>query len=317
MDTIYTFLENMFSALPKTDAVFKAKDNLYQMMIEKYEDYKKEGKSENEAIGLVISEFGNIDELIEELGITRVEADYARSLTKEEVSHFIEMKSKHSARIGLGVSLIIIGASFAVSSDFISTWLGIESLHFMVGGMLLFLTIIVAVGLFILSGMELNIVNQWLQPSFDLSVQAKFELEKDVNEFQRTYQMGVLMGVTLILFAFVFFSLGSIFYDSLGYFFSFGLWMVALGVYKLVRVGIVYGAYNQLLKRGSYSPKMVKANKTTDLVASIVFPLAVIVYLLISFLTGRWDISWIIWPVVGISFGIFAGVIEEINKNKK
>ncbi len=41
MNTIRTFLENMFSALPKTDVILKAKQDLYEMMTEKYADYKK------------------------------------------------------------------------------------------------------------------------------------------------------------------------------------------------------------------------------------------------------------------------------------
>ena len=38
-------------------------------MEDKYVELKAEGKSENEAIGIVISEFGNMEELIRELGI--------------------------------------------------------------------------------------------------------------------------------------------------------------------------------------------------------------------------------------------------------
>lgn len=69
MDTIKTYLDNMFTALPKTEQAERMKQDLYNNMIEKYQEMKKEGKSENEAVGIVISEFGNIDELVSELGI--------------------------------------------------------------------------------------------------------------------------------------------------------------------------------------------------------------------------------------------------------
>ena len=47
METIKNYLENMFSHLPNTPEVQKAKYELYQMMEDKYLEMKAEGKSEN------------------------------------------------------------------------------------------------------------------------------------------------------------------------------------------------------------------------------------------------------------------------------
>lgn len=69
MDTIAAYLNNMFASLPRTEQTYNLKQDLLANMEEKYHELKKEGKSENEAVGIVISEFGNIDELIEELGL--------------------------------------------------------------------------------------------------------------------------------------------------------------------------------------------------------------------------------------------------------
>ena len=55
MDTIKNYLENMFMNMPKTDKVLKAKVELGQMMEDKYNELIKEGKSDNEAVGIVIS----------------------------------------------------------------------------------------------------------------------------------------------------------------------------------------------------------------------------------------------------------------------
>ena len=45
----------------------RAKAELMEMMEDKYEELMQEGMSEKEAVGTVISEFGNLDELAEEL----------------------------------------------------------------------------------------------------------------------------------------------------------------------------------------------------------------------------------------------------------
>ena len=71
METIRNYLETMFLKLPNTPEVYKAKNELWQMMEDKYTELKEEGKSENEAVGIVISEFGNLDELANDLGISQ------------------------------------------------------------------------------------------------------------------------------------------------------------------------------------------------------------------------------------------------------
>lgn len=72
METISNYLDNMFINLPQTPEVLRAKEDLMEMMEDKYNELLSEGKMQNEAIGIVISEFGNIQELIEELGIADV-----------------------------------------------------------------------------------------------------------------------------------------------------------------------------------------------------------------------------------------------------
>lgn len=69
METIKTYLENMFRNLPKTKEIEHLKNELLSNMEERYNELKNEGKRENEAVGIVISEFGNIDELMEGLNI--------------------------------------------------------------------------------------------------------------------------------------------------------------------------------------------------------------------------------------------------------
>ena len=69
MDTIRTYLENMFLHLPKNPEVRRAKEELLSMMGDKYQELKREGRSENEAIGIVISEFGNLAWIIQQFGL--------------------------------------------------------------------------------------------------------------------------------------------------------------------------------------------------------------------------------------------------------
>ena len=89
MEAIREYLSNMFMNLPETPQVLRAKAELMEMMEDKYEELIAEGMSEKEAVGTVISEFGNLDELAEELGI----GDFMK---KEEEPQ--EKKSRHADR---------------------------------------------------------------------------------------------------------------------------------------------------------------------------------------------------------------------------
>ena len=68
MDAIQTYLNNVFAALPQTERALALKKEMLAGMEEKYYALKQEGKSEHEAVGGVIVNFGSIDEIAAELG---------------------------------------------------------------------------------------------------------------------------------------------------------------------------------------------------------------------------------------------------------
>lgn len=112
METIIVYLDNMFAGLSKTPELEHLKQELLSGMEEKYLELKREGKSENEAIGIVISEFGNIEELTAELGIHPVGAEHAVPvLTEEEVYAYTAVRRSSGLWTGLGVFLCASGVA--------------------------------------------------------------------------------------------------------------------------------------------------------------------------------------------------------------
>ena len=63
MEQIANFVEAMFQPLPKTEEVRKIKEDILENMQEKYNDLLDEGKNEYEALGIVFSQFGSMEEL--------------------------------------------------------------------------------------------------------------------------------------------------------------------------------------------------------------------------------------------------------------
>ena len=71
MDTIETFLDNMFAPYPATPRLIEARSELRAMMEDAYNDAIAQGKTHNEAVGQVITDFGNLHELAPILGIAQ------------------------------------------------------------------------------------------------------------------------------------------------------------------------------------------------------------------------------------------------------
>lgn len=69
MNVIHAYLETMFSPYPQTPRMLEAKTELQAMMEDAYQGFVAKGASHNEAIGRVITDFGNLDDLAPVLGI--------------------------------------------------------------------------------------------------------------------------------------------------------------------------------------------------------------------------------------------------------
>ena len=68
-DEIDTFLDAMFAPYPSTPRLLEAKGELRAMMEDAYADAIASGMTHNEAVGRVITDFGNLQEIAPVLGI--------------------------------------------------------------------------------------------------------------------------------------------------------------------------------------------------------------------------------------------------------
>ena len=116
MDVIKSYLENMFLHLPRTNEVLRAKEELAQMMEDKYTQLRSEGRTDNEAVGQVIAEFGNLEELAETLGIPQEVKDLESevkqiTMTDSEVERYLQVSKESGSQVALGVAIILLGVA--------------------------------------------------------------------------------------------------------------------------------------------------------------------------------------------------------------
>ena len=324
MEAIRNYLESMFMNLPMTAEVLKAKDELLQMMEDKYTELKEEGKSENEAVGIVISEFGNLEELAEDLGIRnymRKDAPtFGRRLSLQEATAYVKASSRHGFMIALGV-LLCINCVFPVCVlDSIS--LGSISV---IGVSCMFLMIAIAVGLFIFSGISFEKWNYIKEEPCIIDYATTLEIKKQKDLYRTTHAILITFGIVLCILS----VLPEIVIDELNYFGilnglggAFLFPFVGLGVFMMILTNYKNGAYSTLLNlnpqntvAGSYAgasnTKKRYKSKAAENIMSCYWKTITCIYLSFSFLTFAWNITWIIWPLAAIIYSILGTIFEE------
>jgi len=322
METIKNYLENMFRNLPRTEEIERLKSELLSNMEEKYHELKKEGKLENEAVGIVISEFGNIDELLEEMNIKGVtKEDIYPTMSFEEAREFIALKTKTSYLIGIGVGLILFGVAlliflFQLVEDGRIFQTLPENAQEMLPVILLFLFIVPAVGLFIYSGTTLERFKSIDEGFFELTSVTKATLNKELIPISSKRNVGTIIGVCLCVLSPVAIFVSSLFGDDFStYGVSVLLIMVAIAVFIFISTGSIVEAYKKLLKIEEFDSTHQKDDKIIGAIAGIIWPLAVCIFLLCGFVFGLWHICWIIFPITGILFGGFCAFYNTMKSN--
>lgn len=337
MEAIRNYLETMFGNLPNTPEVLRAKDELLQMMEDKYTELKEQGKSENEAVGTVISEFGNLEELAEGLGIKNAmnteQTAQGRILNGNEVKSYLEMCSKHAYRVALGVLLCILCPIPTIFLEAIGTAGRTAVIFEAIGTCLLFLMVGIAVGIFIYTGTKHSsfdyIKTQPLRLDFATSKYVHEQHNQSKAACTVEFTIGVVLCVICVIPAVILDGIHEVskfttinISDASG---ALVLLFVGVGVFLIVHSKLRFSGYTTLLSLNRRDS--VGANYTTsqqnnkgyvkpgeetwlDIIAQCYWPTITCIYFMWSFVSFDWHITWIIWPLAAIGSALL-GFIRE------
>lgn len=277
MNAIRNYLDNMFRNLPNTEEVRRAKTELLEMMEDKYEELIKEGKSENEAVGIVISEFGNLDELADSLGISEAVAENPDEnkpmLSLERVKEYLGMISQHSILVPLAIALCIFSVAFNIIAD------AIPGFPSALGVVLMFLSIGVAVGLFIFEGIRKNEYKEIYKKECSLSIESAEYVRGVRKSFKTSYGLLSSFGIGLCILSIINpIIFGSIPFINDGFGAVMFFLFIALGVFLITSANTRMNGYDRLLElneAGSMSEEFVpksdrKVNKAPIIICAVV-----------------------------------------------
>ncbi|MBM7710905.1 permease prefix domain 1-containing protein [Enterococcus xiangfangensis] len=311
MDTIKNYVETLFLEFPNTEEVQRAKQEILTIMEDHYLALLDEGKSEHEAIGQAISEFGSIDELREELGISFQKEK--NGIDEDEMYQYLIAQKQGAKGLSLGIS----GCLLAVG---ILTSLGIGGIAIM-ALLLFFIVLAISIGAIIYNGMQFSKNNELLNDRF-IPVDLNKEAQRLKQGYQKSFQVSLVIGICLCIL-----SVSPILFFKMFTYARYGVpvmfLFLAVGVFLIIYGGINYSIFDKFIKEkyfiadedilgpNALQEKYGDAAQARYLLGRIYWPIVVMIYLGWSFLTNLWGSSWLILVMAGLLYSILQAVITK------
>ena len=250
------------------------------------------------------------------------EEETLRKVSMEEANSFLAENERSASRISTGVMLCILSpVLMIVLGGFAEAGrLPFDVYRTEIGGVIILLLMIAcAVALFLISGFRGNPYSYLENLNIDTEYGVSGMAKERKAAYQPTYSRLLIVGILLCVIS----AVPMFIYEFLHYHHGDGamdgvvigmlLVMVAVGVKLIVTACVRQGGFDKLLEEGDYT----RLNKRAGRYDGIYWALATAVYLGWSFVTMRWDFTWIVWPVAGVLFAVYHEIMKAIVRAKK
>lgn len=260
------------------------------------------------------------DELEEEFTNAVTESEPERKkVTMTMANDYIDKAFNTAKLIALAVAICILSpVPLIICGQLSEMHVEKELLLCMIGLIVMVVMVAIAVALFIITS---NKVGEYKFLAYEI-----FETEYGVSGMVKTKKTAIhstcftqnLIGIIIIVLSIIPLFVGLIsdndLYAVIGLAIMF--FIVAIGVFLIVLACYKNGALMRLLQEGDYSKKYKKASPISKAVSSCYFGIATIIYLVWSFLSNDWHITWLVWVVAGILSAVMYPLLNIFLKNK-
>ena len=241
-----------------------------------------------------------------------------RKVSMEEASEYISIRKQTMPRIALGVMLCITCPVMLIllaglrENSIIALSEGVTAA---IGLLFLFAQVGYAVFLFITNGSRLSKYEYLEKEAFETEYGVDGMAREKLAENQAINTRALTTGVLLCVLGCVPLVISSVLKAPEAVITSMVcLLLVAVGVavYLFVSICAVNASYKVLLQTEDYSPEAKKKSKKLEGLSRIYWLTVVVIFLAVSFLTQRWDRTWIIWAVSGVLFALIRVVAGSL-----
>lgn len=255
------------------------------------------------------------DEITEEKPNVIQEESFIRRVSMEEANAFLTIKEKTAKIVAFATFLCIISPIIlillggAVDAGVIGLT---ENAAGGIGLIILFALISIAVALFI----GINAKTRDFEFLEKVPVETEYGVAGMVRERQKAFR-NTYTRINIIATVFCILSAVPIFVGIciseedflLIMMVCLTLFLVAIGVFLFIIVGVPWGSMEMLLQEGDYTRQRKAASRVRGAVSTVYWLLATAIYLAFSYVTDDWKCGQIIWPIAGV---IYAAVMIVI-----
>lgn len=241
-------------------------------------------------------------------------------ITLRQAEEFLSLRRREFQKVALGVMLCILSPILLITLPVLAIpevgqtpWITEEAAAGLGLGVLL-LAVAVAVVLFITAGMKLDQYKSWEQEPIELEYGLRGILEQRLAACEKPCARRVALGVALCILSVVplvttplFGAPDKLVVCMVGLLLA----VVSVAVFLFITAVPVKSGCQILLRVGDYTPAGIASKQKTDRLGGIYWPLVTAGYLLASFLSHRWDVTWVVWPAASIIFGGLCAFLQK------
>ncbi len=241
--------------------------------------------------------------------------DPARRVSLEEATAFLQHNQKASHLISTGVMLCILSPILLIVLSELSE-AGLipfsEAVCSGTGTVVLLVLIAIAVVLFLTAYMRGKpysfLENEKIDTEYGVSGMVKEYSANYAETHSRLMIIGILFCVISAIPLFLMNMFSSIGEEALSMTIGISgmLAAIAVGVKLIALTSIHQEGFEKLLEEGDYT----RLNKRIGKYDGIYWAIATAVYLTWSFLTMRWQATWIVWPIAGVIYAAYREILK-------
>ena len=243
-------------------------------------------------------------------------------VSMEEAAGFLDFRKTAAHRISLGVMLCIFSPVLLIVLGGIQATGRIEISEYQVTGLgvgVLLALVGIAVALFVLTGIQGKRYEYFEKESLDTEYGVDGMVREKREKFRPRYTVQLTAGIVMCVIAVIpIFTIMSVFDEDSGLPYiasvAFMLIIIGLGVLLIVRSVMIWSGMHMVLEEGDFTREAKEEERKNAPIATIYWCAATAIYLGYSFITGRWDISWIVWPVAGVFYGAVTGIAKVLRR---
>lgn len=242
-----------------------------------------------------------------------------RAVDLEEANRYLEQVRRSAWKIAGGVVLCILCPVPILLMAAMAEQPGSGITADMAAGLgtgLLFLLVAAAVAVFIGEGFRLSRYTYLENTPIETEYGVAGMTERRQAAYEPVWRRDIVIGVTCCILAVVPLVVVGAFHEEnqllMVGMVALLLALIAAGVFRIVRSGIIWESFHKLLEEGDYTREKKRQNRKNDPMNAIYWSVVTAVYLGWSFLTADWGRTWIIWPVAGVLYGAVVTIANAV-----